>query len=226
MDNLKFGDYTRIDDIVNISKEGRRLFHVECKCGKIEFKRADYLLKGRCTSCKSCASKKTVVKYPMPVNRTGHEGLSGTHYFSIKYGAIRRGLDFNLSPEFLWNLYLKQNKLCALTGLPITLVNKIKNNNVDWNIITASVDRIDSSKGYEPNNVQWVHKEANKLKNDYSMNELVYWCGLIHKLHGNPEPNMLNDVKVGMAVQRLGGEESTNNPPTSARHLAIDDDIV
>lgn len=40
----------------------------------------------------------------------------------------------------------------------------------------------------------------------------------------NTEPNSLNDIKVGEKVQRLTGEESTNNPDTSARHES--DNIV
>ena len=33
---------------------------------------------------------------------------------------------------------------------------------------TASLDRIDSSKGYVPGNIQCVHKDINALKTDFS----------------------------------------------------------
>ena len=33
----------------------------------------------------------------------------------------------------------------------------------------------------------------------------------------NQQPSVENDIRVSTTVQRLGGEESTNNPPTSAR---------
>ena len=122
-----------------------------------------------------------------------------------------------MTPEFLWNLYLQQNKHCALTRVPIVLDNKIKNGNVDWSIVTASVDRIDSSKGYIEGNVWWVHKDVNRLKNNYTLEELVNWCKLIIDVHGNPDPSVENAIEVSTKEQRLESEEATNNLSTSAQ---------
>ena len=36
---------------------------------------------------------------------------------------------------------------------------------------------------------------------------------------GNPDPSLMNDIKVVKKEQRLIGEESTNNPNTSAEQL-------
>lgn len=44
---------------------------------------------------------------------------------------------------------------------------------------TASLDRIDSSKGYIPGNVQWVHKDVNKMKLALSEKRLLELCTLI-----------------------------------------------
>lgn len=46
---------------------------------------------------------------------------------------------------------------------------------------TASLDRIDSSKGYLENNVQWVHKDINWMKQDYSHEEFLQYCKLIYE---------------------------------------------
>ncbi|MCB1713213.1 MAG: hypothetical protein KDH96_12300, partial [Candidatus Riesia sp.] len=67
------------------------------------------------------------------------------------------------------NLYINQEKKCALTGVSINLENKGKNN-------TASLDRIDSSKGYTLDNIQWIHKIVQKIKWDLSELELIKWC--------------------------------------------------
>lgn len=56
------------------------------------------------------------------------------------------------------------------------------------------------------------------MKNNYSLEELLYWSKLLLDKHGNPERSSTNEVKVVENVQRLGGEDSTNNPPTSAQH--------
>ncbi len=210
--------YNQLTVLEEVKHNKRLMFRVQCDCGKVEIKRKDWVIKGRTTSCKSCASKRTALKYPPPINRTGYAGLSGTHYLSIKSGASRRGIPFSLTAEFLWKLFEDQKGLCALTDTPIILTNKIKNNNVDWDVITASLDRIDSDKAYEMGNVQWVHKTVNRLKNNYSLEELLYWSRLLQEKHGNPDPSVLNAIEVSTKEQRLGGEDVTNNPPTSAQH--------
>lgn len=63
-------------------------------------------------------------------------------YNKIKQSAIKRKIEFNVSVDYLWNLFLKQNKRCAIT------------NDVIHDFKTASLDRIDSSKGYIESNVQ------------------------------------------------------------------------
>lgn len=220
---MKYNQLTILEE-VNVNK--RWMFKTQCNCGKIEIKRKDWVLSGRTISCKSCASKRTAVKFPPPINFQGIGGLSKTHYSCIKHGAVRRNIPFEVSLEFLWNLYEKQNRCCALTGVPITLEAKIKDCNVDWSFITASVDRIDSTKGYTQDNVWWVHKEVNRLKNNYSLQELLYWCKLIIDKHGNSDPSVVNAEIVATKEQRLGGEDATNNLPMSAQHPNKDDDIV
>jgi hypothetical protein len=43
----------------------------------------------------------------------------------------------------------------------------------------ASLDRIDSSKGYIDGNVQWVHKEVNEMKMQATQNEFIEYCNLV-----------------------------------------------
>ena len=209
--------YNQLTVLEEVKHNNRLMFKVQCDCGRVDLKRKDWVISGRTTSCKNCASKRTATKYPPPINRKGCCGLSGTHLLSIKSGASKRNLSFDLSAEFLWNLFESQKGKCALTGIDIILVNKIKNNNVDWGVITASLDRKDSNKGYIEDNVQWVHKEVNRLKNNYSLEELLHWSKLLLDYHGNPDPSVLNTLEVGTKEQRLGGEDVTNNPPTSAQ---------
>lgn len=44
---------------------------------------------------------------------------------------------------------------------------------------TASLDRIDSSKGYIKGNIQWVHKDINKMKNNYNQAYFINLCALV-----------------------------------------------
>lgn len=186
----QYGEYRVVSTNVILSSDSKRMFNVKCSCGREEFKRAAHLASGRCKSCKSCTSKRTAKNHPPPTIFKGVGGLSRTHYSSIKHGAQRRDIKFDLTINYLWDLFLAQDKRCALTGLPLVLEPSIKNSNVNWDLITASVDRKNSDLGYIQDNVWWVHKEANRLKNNYPMSELLYWCNLIVKKHDNPEPSM------------------------------------
>lgn len=49
---------------------------------------------------------------------------------------------------------------------------------------TASLDRKDSLRGYEPDNVQWVHKTVNLIKWELSEEEFLEWCSKITKHKG------------------------------------------
>lgn len=208
-----------------IKKNKRSYCRVQCTCGNLAEVRKDWVESKRSKECKSCSSKRTAATYGMPSSFKGIKDFSKTHFSSIKIGADKRGISFEVTLEFLWDLFLKQDKKCALTGQLITLVPSTHKSNPDWVNITASVDRIDSSVGYIESNVHWVHKDINRFKNNYSMQKFLSMCQMVCH-HVNPDPSVLNGETLGTKEQRLGGEEPTNNPPTSARHPTMDDDIV
>jgi len=78
--------------------------------------------------------------------------------------------------EEVWN---NQNGLCAYTKLPLILAthSDLKKDIPKWNL--ASVDRIDSNKGYEKNNIQFVSRIINYAKNDMSHEEMIEFLSLI-----------------------------------------------
>lgn len=41
---------------------------------------------------------------------------------------------------------------------------------------TASLDRIQNDKGYIEGNVQWVHKDINRMKNIFEQNYFIDIC--------------------------------------------------
>lgn len=59
---------------------------------------------------------------------------------------------------------------CALSGWDISMT---------YTNTTASLDRIDSDKGYTIDNIQWVHKMVNMTKNKYDQAEFVRMCKAI-----------------------------------------------
>lgn len=98
-----------------------------------------------------------------------HHTIPLFFWTSVKAGARNRNLVFDITVNEVWELFLKQNKKCALTGWDIEF-NKNRYKNI------ASIDRIDSSIGYIKSNIQIVHKKINKFKMGYSVNELTEMC--------------------------------------------------
>ena len=83
-------------------------------------------------------------------------------------------MECNITPEMAWGIFLKQERKCALTGLPLTFNSS--SDNVDGN---ASLDRIDSSRGYIVGNVWWVDKRVNTIKWDLTLDNFLKVCKLV-----------------------------------------------
>lgn len=72
--------------------------------------------------------------------------------------------DATVTAEYLAALWDKQEGKCALTGIPL----KMHKGRMRKDLFTASLDRIDSNKGYHEGNVQFVSLFANYAKNKFS----------------------------------------------------------
>ena len=113
------------------------------------------------------------------LNRGGCGEIYATHWNTIKKNAKQRNLEFNITVEYAWNIFLNQNRKCALTGELLMFSTRCWSRNA-----TASLDRIDSTKGYIDGNVQWVHKNINMMKQQYSTKLFFDWCKKV-VLHNN-----------------------------------------
>lgn len=110
----------------------------------------------------------------------GHGQISAKYFTTVRSNAKKRKIPFEITIRYVWDLYLWQNKKCALSGVDIDFAimptdRKIKQ--------TASLDRIDSSRGYVEGNVQWVHKIVNVMKWKLSQEEFIAWCQIIAERH-------------------------------------------
>jgi hypothetical protein len=137
-----------------------------CDCGKIQTCYGSRLNKIQSCGC-----------HVLDKIRTGYKDISGTYWNSIKVGAISRNFTFTISIEEVWNLFIKQNKKCALSGIEISFY-KSRNK---YQKQTASLDRKDSTKGYTVDNIQWVHKEINRMKGKLSDENFIEWCRRVEK---------------------------------------------
>ena len=157
-------------------KHKRVLWECECNCGNKTLVTTHYFNCGKKTSC-GC-TRKALGKE----NRgwTGYENISGSFWATIKSGASKRCLDFKITIQEAWEIYLNQEKKCALTGISIEFALSQRKNG-DRTKATASLDRIDSTKGYLLANIQWVHKDVNMMKNKFNQDYFIETCSLIFR---------------------------------------------
>lgn len=104
----------------------------------------------------------------------GFGEMDGSYWRNLRKGASLRNLTWTISKKFVWELFISQNRKCKLSGIDLDF-SKYKNGKRG----TASLDRIDSSKGYTKNNVQWVHKDLNRMKWNLPDHEFINYCKLV-----------------------------------------------
>jgi hypothetical protein len=173
--NKRFGKLVTIEKINKKDVRGRPRVYWRCRCDCGTYKEIRQEVLGTRTNSCGCNA------FPPSVNSSdhhfwsGYEEISGTYLADIRRKAEDAGRVFAVSPEFLWALYLKQNRRCRLSGLPIRFSAGRKERGSQ----TASLDRIDSSKNYTEDNVQWVHKKINIMKNVFPQDEFIEMCRLV-----------------------------------------------
>jgi len=149
-----------------------------CDCGKTKIVRCDCLKDGSYVSC-GCHSKNrwNMVCGKNPAFK-GCGGLRKTHWRVILQNANKRNIPVDLSIEEAWSVFEQQKGKCALTGLPIQFGRIRKHHET-----SASLDRIDSGKGYVVTNIQWVLKDINMLKNKYDNEYFIRLCNAVARTH-------------------------------------------
>jgi hypothetical protein len=162
--NQTFGLLTAIK--IDTTKHNRIFWICECKCGNTKSVAAKHLRSESITSC-GCA------KFHIGnTSRTwrGYGEIGGKYFSNIKGGAIKRNLEFSVTIENMWDVFVKQNRKCALTGETIYFRDKTNGEQ------TASIDRINSNMGYTIENIQWVHKDVNLMKQNLSEDTFLKIC--------------------------------------------------
>jgi hypothetical protein len=82
----------------------------------------------------------------------------------FKKSASQRNIVWDLTVETMFSSY---DGKCALTGWDLS---------ISYSNCTASLDRIDCSKGYTLENIQWVHVMVNMSKNKYKLEKFIEMC--------------------------------------------------
>ena len=185
IDNIKDLTGQRFERLIVIkfhkTYKNKAYWLCKCDCGTEKIIQGVVLTQKNTFSC-GCLNKDRISEIgraPKPKGQDschykGYKLLSGRYYNSLHISAKKRDLIFDCSKEQIYSLIEKQKFKCALSNVDIVLSpsNTLKEH-------TASLDRIDSSKGYTMDNIQWIHKDLQSLKMDLKNPDYILWC---HKI--------------------------------------------
>jgi hypothetical protein len=170
----KYGLLT-VESVAGKTPCGHKIYNCICDCGNRTVRTGTSMKRSKNSSC-GCFSVKG------KLNRLwkGAGEISGEFWWSHivrsangskNNNQTRKPKELTITIEEAWELFVKQDRKCALSGLELKFPTKWKDRS--W---TASLDRIDSSKGYVLGNVQWVHKDVNIMKNKFDNQYFIEMC--------------------------------------------------
>lgn len=164
-----------------------------CECGNKKICSLKDLKRNRIVGC-GCAKntpelRKLARERAYKLQEEGILNKGGDH-LSDKYSSFRvflkrmknrkKGIkECALSLQDLEDVWNKQCGLCAYTKIPLILVShsNLRKDLDIWNL--ASVDRIDSNKGYEKNNIHFVSRNINYAKNNMTHEKMLEFISFL-----------------------------------------------
>lgn len=180
-------DYDAVNSILSryrLRKNARRAWTPEEDTVMIELLESGLSIEGVCRKMKRtplsisgrCSKIGLSGKFSQVINvadKTRKEDLPMRLCLKYRLGAIftRRGYACDLTLDFLLDLLEKQEGKCYYTGIPMVTTKRSP--------YIVSVDRKDSSRGYERDNVVLACWRANKMKQEFSVQDFVETCKLV-----------------------------------------------
>ncbi len=166
-------EYLEVIGSTDDRDKGSPLWLCRCVCG-VEKYLSTRRLRSKTNPVKSCGCQWQPKKAARST-WTGYGEIPGrwwSHSCDIAASAKRRNISKTLTIEQAWDLFLQQDRRCIYTGIELTISSNSADN-------TASIDRIDSAKVYDLDNVQWVHKTINMMKNSLSHGDFIKFCIMV-----------------------------------------------
>ncbi len=168
--------------------QNRTLIEIECNHCKKPFRKAASEIKRNnklnrksyCSTSCHISHRNTIQKLPTDHLNKGY--VRTDEYSNFKYtyrNAKRRNKEFNLSLADLKDQWEFQKSICPYSGLQLVLP-KGTHHKVPFQI-RASLDRIDSTKGYVKGNIQFVSTLINFMKSQLTHKETIDFCLQIAK---------------------------------------------
>src|SRR3990167_2161042 len=122
----------------------------QCECGNLVELPTHRFSKDYRLQCEACGYGSKPFK----------EELSWQFWNIILRTCKKRNIPITVTKDQAYNLFLSQERKCSLSGILIDFPKNTKD--ISTYNYAASLDRINSSKEYCLENIQWIHKDINK----------------------------------------------------------------
>lgn len=146
-----------------------------CDCGQIIRARGDVVARGE---KKSCGCKSTTYHYRDKMIELGDDYPFHVLLTRSLERSKEKNIDFSITIEDIKNQYKLQDGKCFYTKQEILIPIGFSSKHASGPSI-ASIDRIDSSKGYIAGNIQLTTKVINLFKHALSHEEFIKMCNII-----------------------------------------------
>jgi hypothetical protein len=198
-DILQFG-------VLKHSKDGKHSHCMECR--SLSRKKLNYDVNITDKICLKCNIKKDITKFHKDKSSTNgvqtycidcQKQISIKYYINggkelffkklfkdLKNNAIKRNIEVNINLQDIINVFESQNGKCNLSGIDLTTLY-IPGSGKWNNIHNASIDRINSKKGYYPDNIQIICSMINIMKWDLDQDDFIKLCQTINNFHISKE---------------------------------------
>jgi len=130
-----------------------------------------------CKACCTEGNKKSRAKQNSTI-----EGRAIVFLRNAKKSAAKRRQEFSLSVADIVDCWHDQDGICAYSGRKMTLVA--------GEIETVSIERIDSNKGYTPENTILVCQAINRMKSNFRFDDFYELCRDVAEFLGDENLNL------------------------------------
>lgn len=167
-----FGSLTVIE--FDCRKGSHTYWIFECECGNRISRTVKNIAKNTINACPDCKR-----------GSKSHAWQGSTHvpmslWTAAKHSAAEKGIAFTMTIDDLEAQWVKQDGKCAYTGHELTFGKVYADASR-----TASIDRIDSTKGYTSDNIQWARKDINWLKKNKPDQDFIQMCKDVARYRNN-----------------------------------------
>ncbi|MGB3654265.1 MAG: hypothetical protein WBA41_24070 [Rivularia sp. (in: cyanobacteria)] len=145
------------------------------------------------------------------------------HLKVMRKSAKHRKHECSVTLPNLKQLWEKQKGICLYTGWNLLLLPSTTDyQNATLTIDRASVDRIDSSLGYTPENIQFVAVIANFAKNIFTEQDLITFCHDVYRYRilGKNNSIDIDDTALRISESVLGNSRRDKYSPFR-QHLKL-----